>query len=432
MQRAISEFFKLEENGTTIRREMLAGATTFFTMAYIIFVNPSIMSETGMDHGAIFVGTCLAAAFACFAMGVFANWPVALAPGMGLNAYFTYVVVGEMGYSWQTALAAVFIAGILFFIISVTPLRRWMLESIPSNLRIALGAGVGLFIGFIGLQTGGIVVANPATYLSLGDMRAPETFLAAFGFLLITILSVKKVPGAIILGVLGVTAIALVLGLVEFSGFVSSPPSIAPVFLELNFSDVLNLSSTIVVLTFLFVNLFDTAGTLLAVATRAKLVGEDGQIKNLDRALKADSSSSMVGACFGCAPVTSYVESSSGIAAGGRTGLTAVVVGLLFCGAVFLSPIASIVPAYATAGALIYVAILMVSGMERLEWTDPTELLPALITIILIPLTFSIADGIAFGFTSYVVIKLFAGQREQISLGAWFLAILFISKFAFI
>ena len=432
MQRAISEFFKLEENGTTIRREMLAGATTFFTMAYIIFVNPSIMAETGMDHGAIFVGTCLAAAFACFAMGVFANWPVALAPGMGLNAYFTYVVVGEMGYSWQTALAAVFIAGILFFIISVTPLRRWMLESIPSNLRIALGAGVGLFIGFIGLQTGGIVVANPATYLSLGDMRAPETFLAAFGFLLITILSVKKVPGAIILGVLGVTAIALVLGLVEFSGFVSSPPSIAPVFLELNFSDALNLSSTIVVLTFLFVNLFDTAGTLLAVATRAKLVGEDGQIKNLDRALKADSGSSMVGACFGCAPVTSYVESSSGIAAGGRTGLTAVVVGLLFCGAVFFSPIASIVPAYATAGALIYVAILMVSGMERLEWADPTELLPALITIILIPLTFSIADGIAFGFTSYVVIKLFAGQREQISLGAWFLAILFISKFAFI
>ena len=432
MQQAISEFFRLKENGTTVRREVLAGATTFFTMSYIIFVNPSIMSETGMDHGAIFVGTCLAAAVACFFMGLFANWPVALAPGMGLNAYFTYVVVGEMGYSWQTALAAVFIAGILFFIISVTPLRRWMLESIPSNLRIALGAGVGLFIGFIGLQAGGIVVANPATYLSLGDMRAPETFLAAFGFLLITVLSVKKVPGAIILGILGVTVIALVLGLVEFSGFVSSPPSIAPVFLELNFSDVLNLSSTIVVLTFLFVNLFDTAGTLLAVATRAKLVGEDGQIKNLDRALKADSSSSMVGACFGCAPVTSYVESSSGIAAGGRTGLTAIVVGLLFCGAVFFSPIASIVPAYATAGALIYVAVLMVSGMERLEWTDPTELLPALITIILIPLTFSIADGIAFGFTSYVVIKLFAGQREQISLGAWFLAILFISKFAFI
>ena len=432
MQQAISEFFRLKENGTTVRREVLAGATTFFTMSYIIFVNPSIMSETGMDHGAIFVGTCLAAAVACFFMGLFANWPVALAPGMGLNAYFTYVVVGEMGYSWQTALAAVFIAGILFFIISVTPLRRWMLESIPSNLRIALGAGVGLFIGFIGLQAGGIVVANPATYLSLGDMRAPETFLAAFGFLLITVLSVKKVPGAIILGILGVTVIALVLGLVEFSGFVSSPPSIAPVFLELNFSDVLNLSSTIVVLTFLFVNLFDTAGTLLAVATRAKLVGDDGQIKNLDRALKADSSASIAGVLFGCAPVTSYVESSSGIAAGGRTGLTAVVVGLLFCGAIFFSPIASIVPAYATAGALIYVAILMVSGMESLEWSDPTELLPALITIILIPLTFSIADGIAFGFTSYVLLKLFAGQREQISLGAWFLAILFISKFAFI
>ena len=432
MERAISDFFRLKENGTTVRREVLAGATTFFTMSYIIFVNPSIMSETGMDHGAIFVGTCLAAAVACFFMGLFANWPVALAPGMGLNAYFTYVVVGEMGYSWQTALAAVFIAGILFFIISVTPLRRWMLESIPSNLRIALGAGVGLFIGFIGLQAGGIVVANPATYLSVGDMRAPETLLAVFGFLLITVLSVKNVPGSIILGILGVTVLALVLGLVEFSGFVSSPPSIAPVFLELNFSDVLNLSSTIVVLTFLFVNLFDTAGTLLAVATRAKLVGDDGQIKNLDRALKADSSASVVGVFFGCAPVTSYVESSSGIAAGGRTGLTAVVVGLLFCGAIFFSPIASIVPAYATAGALIYVAILMVSGMESLEWTDPTELLPALITIVLIPLTFSIADGIAFGFTSYVVLKLFTGQREQISWGAWFLAILFISKFAFI
>ena len=432
MHQAISEFFRLEENGTTFRREVLGGATTFFTMAYIIFVNPTIMAETGMDHGAIFVGTCLAAAMACFFMGLFANWPVALAPGMGLNAYFTYVVVGEMGYSWQTALAAVFIAGILFFVISITPLRRWMLESIPSNLRIALGAGVGLFIGFIGLQTGGIVVSNPATYLSLGDLSNPETFLAAFGFLLITILSVKKVPGAIILGILGVTAIALAFGLVEFSGFVSSPPSMAPVFLELDFTDILNLSSTIVVLTFLFVNLFDTAGTLLAVATRANLVSEDGEIKNLDRALKADSSASVVGACFGCAPVTSYVESSSGIAAGGRTGLTAVVVGLFFCGAVFFSPIASIVPAYATAGALIYVAILMVSGMENLEWTDPTELLPALITIILIPLTFSIADGIAFGFTSYVVIKLFAGQKEQISWGAWFLAILFISKFAFI
>ncbi len=432
MYQAISEFFRLEENGTTVRREVLAGATTFFTMAYIIFVNPTIMAETGMDHGAIFVGTCLAAAVACFFMGLFANWPVALAPGMGLNAYFTYVVVGEMGYSWQTALAAVFIAGILFFVISVTPLRRWMLESIPSNLRIALGAGVGLFIGFIGLQTGGIVVSNPATYLSLGDLSNPETFLAAFGFLLITILSVKKIPGAIILGVLGVTAIALAFGLVEFSGFVSSPPSMAPVFLELDFTDILNLSSTIVVLTFLFVNLFDTAGTLLAVATRANLVSGDGEIKNLDRALKADSSASVVGACFGCAPVTSYVESSSGIAAGGRTGLTAVVVGLFFCGAVFFSPIASIVPAYATAGALIYVAILMVSGMENLEWADPTELLPALITIILIPLTFSIADGIAFGFTSYVVIKLFAGQKEQISWGAWFLAILFISKFAFI
>ena len=432
MQQAISEFFKLHEHGTTFKRELLAGATTFFTMSYIIFVNPTIMAETGMDHGAIFVGTCLAAAIACFFMGLFANWPVALAPGMGLNAYFTYVVVGEMGYSWQTALGAVFVAGILFVMISVTPLRRWMLESIPSNLRIALGAGVGLFIGFIGLKSGGIIVSNPATYLALGDLRLPETFLAAIGFLFITVLAVKKIPGAIILGILGVTSIALVLGLVEYSGFVSSPPSLAPVFLQLSFPDTLNLSVTIVVLTFLFVNLFDTAGTLLAVATRAEITTDDGQIKNLDRALKADSSASVVGACFGCAPVTSYVESSSGISAGGRTGLTAVVVGLFFCGAIFFSPIASIIPPYATAGALIYVAILMVSGMEKLEWADPTELLPALITVILIPLTFSIADGIAFGFTSYVVIKLFAGKRDQISLGAWFLTILFVSKFAFI
>ena len=432
MKQTLELIFKLHDNNTTIKKELLAGFTTFITMAYNIFVNPQMMSASGMDQGAIFVGTCLAAAIACFVMGIFANWPVGLAPGMGLNAFFTYTVVGEMGYSWEVALGAVFIAGILFFIMSITKLRSWMISSIPFNLRIAMGAGVGLFIGLIGLKNGGIIVSNQATLLSLGSFSNIETLLAAIGFLAISILSVRKIPGAIIIGILITTFIGLFLGLIEFNGLVSLPPEIAPTFMKLDILGALNIGMITIIMSFLFVNLFDTTGTLLGVATRANLVNENGQISDLDKALKADSSASIFGTFFGCSPVTSYVESSAGVEAGGRTGLTAIFVGILFLFSMFLSPLASIIPPYATAGALIYVAILMLGGMEKLNWSNATELLPALVIIVMIPLTFSIADGIALGFLTYTALKFFSGKYNEVTIGAWFLTLIFISKFIFL
>ncbi len=432
MSSILEKFFHLKSNGTSVKQELLAGFTTFITMAYIIFVNPQMMSASGMDYGASFVGTCLAAALACIVMGLYSNWPVALAPGMGLNAFFTYTVVGEMGYSWEVALGAVFLAGILFVIMSVTPLRKWMLESIPLNLRIAMGSGVGLFIGFIGLKSGGIIIANEVTFVSLGNFLQIETFLSAAGFLLIAVLASRNITGAILIGVLSVTCLGLILNNIQFQGLVSYPPSLAPIFLKLDILGALDVAMVSVIISFLFVNLFDTAGTLLGVANRAKLSDENGTIKNFDKALKADSGSSVAGSFFGCSPVTSYVESSAGVEAGGRTGLTAIFVGALFLIAIFFSPLAAIVPPYATAGALIYVAILMLSGMEKLDWSDFTELLPALIMIIMIPLTFSIANGIALGFISYVVMKIFTGNIKNISSGAWFLALIFMAKFIFL
>ena len=432
MKQALDKIFKLQDNHTTIKKEFLAGFTTFITMAYIIFVNPQIMALSGMDQGAIFVGTCLAAASACFVMGFFANWPIGLAPGMGLNAFFTYTVVGEMGYSWEVALGAVFLAGVLFFIMSITRLRAWMISSIPLNLRIAMGAGVGLFIGLIGLKNGGIIVGNQATLLSLGEFSQIETLLAAIGFLIISILSVRKVTGAIIIGILTTTLIAYFVGLIEFNGLVSYPPEIAPTFMKLDILGALNLGMLTIIMSFLFVNLFDTTGTLLGVATRANLISNNEKSDGLNKALKADSSASIFGTFFGCSPVTSYVESSAGVEAGGRTGLTSIVVGLLFLFAMFLSPLASIIPPYATAGALIYVAILMLSGMEKLNWSSTAELLPALVIIVMIPLTFSIADGIALGFLTYVFLKIFNGEYKDIGSGAWFLTLIFISKFIFL
>ena len=432
MKSSLDKFFKLSEHNTDINTELLAGFTTFITMAYIIFVNPQIMSLTGMDQGAIFVGTCLAAAIACFIMGFYSNWPVGLAPGMGLNAFFTFTVVGEMGYSWEVALGAVFIAGILFFIMSITKLRRWILDSIPLSLRIAMGCGVGLFIGFIGLKSGGIVVSNDATFLSLGNFDNTETLLAAIGFLLISVLAIRKITGAIIIGVLVITFASLFLNLVEFNGVVSYPPELSPTLMKLDIIGALDVAMISIIMSFLFVNLFDTAGTLLGVATRAKIIDQNGNAKNLDKALLADSGSSIFGTFFGCSPVTSYVESSAGVEAGGRTGLTAVTVGLLFLLAIFFSPIAMMVPAYATSGALIYVSILMLSGMEKLDWSDFSELLPALIIIVMIPLTFSIANGIALGFMAYVVLKIGKGDINKISSGAWFLTLIFLSKFIFL
>ena len=432
MKDYLNQLFELEANNTNIKKEILGGFTTFITMAYIIFVNPQMMSATGMDLGAIFVGTCLAAALASFLMGFFANWPIGLAPGMGLNAFFTFTVVGEMGYSWEVALGAVFLAGILFFIMSITKLRGWMISSIPLNLRIAMGAGVGLFIGLIGLKNGGIIINNDATLLSLGDFTNIETLLSVAGFLIISALSVRKIPGAIIIGILSVTLIAVTLGLIEYNGIISMPPDISPTLMKLDIVGALNLGMLTVIMSFLFVNLFDTTGTLVGVATRANLINDDGEAIGLNKALKADSGASILGTFFGCSPVTSYVESSAGVEAGGRTGLTAVVVGILFIFAMFLSPLATVIPAYATAGALIYVAILMLGGMEKLDWSNVIELLPALVIIVMIPLTFSIADGIALGFLTYVSLKISNGEIKTISYGAWFLTLIFISKFIFL
>ncbi len=430
-QGLIGRYFKLAEHGTSIRTELIAGATTFVTMAYIIFVNPQMMASAGMDYQASFVATCLASALACYLMGLYANWPVGLAPGMGLNAFFTYTVVADMGYSWEVALGAVFLAGVLFVIMSVTRIRRWMLESIPLDLRVAMGAGVGLFVGFIGLKSGGIISASDATFLTLGDLTQTGPALACASFLLIAILSIRQVHGAIIIGILTITVLGLLTGEVSYNGLVSAPPSIAPTFFKLDIMGALDVAMTSVIIAFLFVNLFDTAGTLLGVASRANLVDENGEIQNMDRALKADSTSSVLGAFLGCAPVTSYVESAAGAAAGGRTGLTAVTVGTLFLVAIFFAPLAGMVPAFATAGALIYVAMLMLTGMQALEWEDATEVVPALLTIVMIPLSFSIANGIAVGFITYVAIKLCAGRQRDISPGAWFLALIFIAKFVF-
>tara|TARA_B100000282_G_scaffold240194_1_gene182938 strand:+ start:14383 stop:15672 length:1290 start_codon:yes stop_codon:yes gene_type:complete len=428
----LEKIFKLKANNTSVKKELLAGFTTFVTMAYIIFVNPQMMAISGMDQGASFVATCVAASVACIFMGVYANWPIGLAPGMGLNAFFTFTVVGELGYSWEIALGAVFLAGILFVVMSITNLRKWMLESIPLNLRIAMGCGVGLFVGFIGLKSGGLIVSNEATFLSLGNFAQIETLLSALGFLIISVLAVRKVPGAIILGVLIITFTAIIIGLIEFNGLVSTPPSIAPTFLKMDILGALDVAMISIIFSFLFVNLFDTAGTLLGVANRANLVNKNGEIIDIDKALKADSSSSVIGTFFGCSPVTSYVESSAGVEAGGRTGLTAVVVGIFFLFSIFFSPLASIIPAFATAGALIYVAILMLSGMEKLNWSEITELLPSLIIIVMIPLTFSIANGIALGFIAYITLKIFSGGITNISYGAWFLTLIFVSKFIFL
>jgi AGZA family xanthine/uracil permease-like MFS transporter len=354
----LEKIFKLKTNKTSLKKEILAGMTTFVTMSYIIFVNPQMMAASGMDQGASFVGTCLAASLACFFMGLYANWPVGLAPGMGLNAFFTYTVVGGMGYSWEVALGAVFWAGILFTLMSITPLRKWMLDGIPLNLRIAMGSGVGLFIGLIGLKSGGIIIANNSTLVTLGDLSQPTTIMALLGFLLISILSVRKISGSIIIGIFVITFLAIVFNFIEFKGILSAPPDFLPVFMKLDIFGALDVAMIGIIISFLFVNFFDTTGTLLSIASRAKLTNKSGKIKNIDKALKADSSSSIIGSFFGCAPVTSYVESSAGVEIGGRTGLTAVVTGFGFLLSIFFSPLAEIIPPYATAGALIYIAII--------------------------------------------------------------------------
>ncbi|EOG5904057.1 NCS2 family permease [Vibrio vulnificus] len=425
----LERLFKLSEHGTNVRTEIIAGITTFLTMAYIIFVNPAILADAGMDRGAVFVATCLAAAIGCFIMGLLANYPIAQAPGMGLNAFFTYAVVLGMGYTWQVALAAVFVSGVLFILLSIFKIREWIINSIPLSLRTGISAGIGLFLAFIALKNAGIVVDNPATFVSLGDITSLAPALAAFGFFLTIALVHRGVKGAVMIAILAVTALGLVFGDVQWAGVMSTPPSIAPTFMQLDFSAVFEVGMISVVFAFLFVDLFDTAGTLVGVATKANLIEKDGKLPRLNKALLADSTATSVGALLGTSNTTSYIESVSGVAAGGRTGLTAVVVGVLFLLVLFFSPLAGMIPAYATAGALFYVAILMLSGLVSIDWRDLTEAAPVVVTCLLMPLTFSIAEGISLGFIAYAAIKLFSGKGRDVSLSVWIMSAIFIIKY---
>lgn len=420
----------LSANGTDMRREIVAGVTTFLTLAYIIFVNPAILSDAGMDRGAVFVATCLAAAIGTAIMGFYANYPIALAPGMGLNAYFTYGVVLGMGYTWQVALGAVFISGVLFLILSVLPVREWIINAIPRSLKIAISAGIGLFLAIIALKNAGIVVDHPATLITLGDLKSWPPVLASLGFVAIAALNARGVPGAIIIAILGVTAVGVLLGVSEGGGIVSMPPSIAPTFMQMDIAGAFSVGLIAIVFAFLFVDLFDTAGTLVGLAHRAGMLDADGRLPRLRKALMADSTATIAGAALGTSTTTSYIESAAGINAGGRTGLTAVVVAILFIAALFFSPLAGIVPAYATAPALLFVACLMVHGLAEIDWDDITDVAPCVITALAMPLTFSIATGIGFGFIAYALIKTFAGRASEVGVAVWVLAGLFVIKFA--
>lgn len=427
----LEKLFQLKAHNTTVRTEILAGITTFLTMAYILFVNPAILGETGMDKGAIFVATCLAAAIGSALMGLIANYPIALAPGMGLNAFFTYTVVLHMGHTWQVALGAVFISATLFFLLSIFRIREWIVNSIPLPLRSAIAAGIGLFLALIALKEAGLVVDNPATLVGLGDLHAPGPLLAILGFFLIVALEARRVTGAVMIGILVVTAIAIGLGVTPFGGVVSMPPSLAPTFLQLDIMGALDVGMISVIFAFLFVDLFDNTGTLIGVAKRAGLMSKDGHLPKMGRALIADSTAAMGGSLLGTSTTTSYIESASGVAAGGRTGLTAIVVAGLFLLALFFAPLAGTVPAFATAPALLFVAVLMTSGLAEIDWDDITVAAPVVITALAMPLTFSIANGIAFGFIAWVVIKAMAGRFRELNPALVVLAAIFVAKFAF-
>lgn len=426
----LEKLFQLKAHGTTVRTEVVAGLTTFLTMAYIIFVNPAMMSDAGIDPGAAFVATCLAAAIGTLIMGLWANYPIALAPGMGLNAMFSYTVVGSMGYSWEVALGAVFISGFLFFLLSIFKVREWIINSIPLALRSAIAAGIGLFLALIALKNAGLVVDHPVTLVTLGDMRQPAPVLAALGFALIVALAYRKITGAVMIGILVVTGISLLAGLTSFTGVVAPPPSLKPTFMELDIRGALEVGMISVIFAFLFVDLFDTSGTLIGVAQRANLVDQDGKLPRLGRALMADSTATMAGVALGTSTTTSYVESAAGTSVGGRTGLTACVVALLFLLCLFFSPLAGTVPPYATAPALLFVAVLMTGGLVQIDWEDLTVAAPVVITAISMPLTFSIAHGIALGFISWTAIKLLAGRWRDLNPSLYILAGLFIIKLA--
>jgi len=462
----LERIFKLSAHKTNIKTELMAGLTTFVTMSYIMFLNPNIMSKTGMPFDGLFLATCLGAAIATILMGLYANWPVGLAPGMGLNAFFTFTVVLQMNYSWEVALGAVFLSGCLFVLMSVTRLREWMLDSIPLSLRLAMTAGVGLFLGFIGLRFTGIVIPNSDNVVALADLThfgfgafGPEApALGLLSFLLIAILSYRRVFGAVFIGIAVTTLIAFLMTYIlptDFfvvseaaksfapaSGFMAYPAgglfampdfnALTPIFMKADIMGALNVAMIPVIVTFLFVNIFDTAGTLMGVAQRAGLQDKDGNIEGLSKSLKADSVASVIGTAFGCPPVTSYVESAAGVQAGGRTGLTAVTIGILFLLGVFFLPLARMLPGFAVDGALIYVAVVMMGALAHIDWDDLTEVAPAVLTTVMMAFTFSIANGIAIGFITYTVLKAGTGKANQISKGVWVITALCIAKFIFL
>jgi len=415
MMELIESLFKLKDHKTSFRKEVLAGLATFLTMAYIMVVNPAILSETGMDFDSVFVATILASFVACMLMGILANWPVALAPGMGLNAFFTYAVVFGMGFSWQQALAAVFCSGILFLLISLSPLRAYLINAIPKSLKFGIGAGIGLFLAIIGLKNAGIVVDNPATLVGLGDLKSAPVLLALLTFTLMIALDKLKIPGAIVISILATTIVGFILGVAQFQGIASSIPSMSPTFLQLDFSSIGSSLFLIVVFTILFVDFFDTAGTLTSVANLSGKIDKDGKVENIQKAVFSDSVATIVGSIFGTSSTTSYIESGAGIKEGGKTGLVAVSVGIFFLLCLFLAPLAKSIPAYATGAALVFIATFFCKNLVNIDWDDISEYSPALLAAFIMPLTYSISNGIALAFIVYVVAKAISGKMSDLN-----------------
>ncbi|CAJ0814811.1 Adenine permease AdeP [Ralstonia wenshanensis] len=423
--------FKLEEHQTDVRTEVLAGLTTFLTMAYIIFVNPNILADAGMPHDAVFVATCIAAAIGTVIMGMYANYPIAMAPGMGLNAYFAYAVVKGMGFTWQAALGAVFISGCMFLLVSVFRIREMIVNGIPHSIRVAITAGIGLFLGIVSLRGAGLIVGNPATLVTLGDVHQPSVILAVIGFFVIVALDHLRVKGAILIGILAVTAASFFFAGNTFHGVVSMPPSLAPTLMQLDIMGALSVGILNVVLVFFLVELFDATGTLMGVANRAGLL-KQGKMDRLNKALLADSTAIMAGSLLGTSSTTAYIESASGVQAGGRTGLTALTVAVLFLLCLFFSPLAGVVPAYATAPALLYVSCLMLRELVDLNWEDTTEAVPAVLTALMMPFTYSIANGVAFGFITYSGLKLFTGRMREVPIIVWIISAVFLFRFFYL
>ncbi len=436
----LERLFRLRESGTTVRVELRAGLATFLTMSYIIFVQPAILSQAGMDFGAVMAATCISSAVAIFIMGIFANYPIALAPGMGQNFFFTFTVVLGMGVSWQVALGAVFISGIAFFALSVVRLREMVVEAVPPSLQHAIGAAIGVFIAFIGLQQAGIVVGHPDSLVALGDVKQPPVILALAGLCITSVLLIRKVKGAILLGLLATAILGLPLGLVEFHGFVSSPPSMAPTFLKM---DILGaLAYPTVIFIFLYMVLFDTVGTMIGVSAQAGFL-KDGKIPRAGRILMSDAIGTSVGAAMGTSTVTSYIESTAGVAEGGRTGLANMMTGFLFLLALFFIPIVEMIGGGyrispdrvlypVTAAVMILVGCMMARSILQIDWTDLSEAVPAFLTIVGMPLTYNIAHGLAFGFISYPALKLLSGKGRDVSWLIYLLGVLLILRYSFV